>query len=206
MKLRDYIQKELEDAEYYNTHCPGYTGVYHIMYRNSNLVSFKMPHNANGEELALFNGDPGANGIMLCYSSNPPTDPNELCYNKKTNKFTQIPNHLNVKDINGNTLLNELESIIDTISQISSYQSNNANYLSQNATMTQNINSAKQRTTDFQTQASRLQTQVNSFQISDDISTLNAKQKAHILQKIWGNDDIRQRTDEYVNMFNSINR
>ncbi|WP_425361475.1 hypothetical protein [Candidatus Tisiphia endosymbiont of Ceraclea dissimilis] len=51
------------------------------------------------------------------------------------------------------------------------------------------ITEVQQKIAGLQSQENSLQSQINSFQIGDNIKALNAKQKAHILQKLWGNGD-----------------
>ncbi|WP_375318931.1 ankyrin repeat domain-containing protein [Candidatus Tisiphia endosymbiont of Oplodontha viridula] len=61
------------------------------------------------------------------------------------------------------------------------------------------ITEVQKKIAGLQSQENSLQSQINSFQISNNIKTLNAKQKAHILQKLWGNGDA-----ESVSVINAI--
>ncbi|MDD9334677.1 MAG: hypothetical protein PV347_01285 [Rickettsiaceae bacterium] len=110
----------------------------------------------------------------------------------------------------GSYILNEIAPILDIIPQITSYQSSNSSYATQNSQKSQEvarknqevyqknqentqknreITEVQQKIARLQAQESSLQSQVNSFQIGDTIKALNAKQKAHTLQKIWGASD-----------------
>ncbi len=108
-------------------------------------------------------------------------------------RIVQLPNGWTTSEtiINQSDILSEVETALDTISKIDDKNNEVSNYNVSNSQLTQDINSVSQQISSANSKALKLHSQVDpSRPIEDTISSLNLKQKTHILFKALNARDV----------------
>lgn len=88
-----------------------------------------------------------------------------------------------------NSLINELETKLNTINEINNCKYNSSNYLNKNNNIRTEIVETQQKINRNSQEVSQLQNKIKSFKIDDNITSLSEDKKAHILYKIWNKND-----------------
>jgi len=193
MRIRDFIKGKIQEAE----DILKYESCVFIKQNSDNQTVVKVYFDYSGNsDMHIVRSFDGT-GTQINHPSRSVTVPTHLYHTQN------IP-------VDPTDSLNSIAPILDIIPQITSYQSSNSSYATQNSQKSQEIarktqevyqkdqdiaqknrqiTEVQQKIAGLQAQESSLQSQVNSFQIGDTIKALNAKQKAHTLQKIWGASD-----------------
>ncbi|MCC8371839.1 MAG: hypothetical protein LN568_03715 [Rickettsia endosymbiont of Pseudomimeciton antennatum] len=199
MRIRDLIKGKIQEAE----DILKYESCVVIKQNSNNQIVVKVYFDYSGNSVMHIVNSFDGTGIQINHPSRSVTVPTHLYHTQN------IP-------VDPTDSLNEIASILDIISEITSYQNSNNSYITQNSQKSQELARKHQEVSQknqeiaqknreitevqqkiaglqsqdgLQSQINSLQSQVNSFQISDTIRTLNAKHKAHILQKLWSSSD-----------------
>lgn len=85
-----------------------------------------------------------------------------------------------------NTLIAQVTPLLDEAAKVVSMRVDKEHYEALNAQATRDTAEAQARTEDLNREIGVLREAVEEFSLRDKVNAMNAKQKAHILTKIWG--------------------